>query len=171
MSLASLSATSAEGQELRPIRPPVAVRVWTSDSGVTRPIVGNALAQDSSMLRVGVANQVELAIRLAMIDSLQLRRTVRPGKGWKYGTLGALIGGTVLGLMMYSSADRDGWEGVAAGVGAVGGIAAGGLVGGIMGASRKQEEWTTVLPPIRLAMSAQRFPNGQQGFGVTVATR
>ena len=92
MSLASLSATSADGQELRPIRPPVAVRVWTSDSGVTRPIVGNALAQDSSILRVGVANQVELAIRLAMIDSLQLRRTIRAGKGWRYGTLGALIG-------------------------------------------------------------------------------
>jgi hypothetical protein len=149
----------------------VTVRVWTSDGDDSRPIVGKALAQDSSMLRVAGANRVELRVRLAMIDSLQVRRTIGPDKAWKYGVVGALIGGTVLGLMMYSSADRDGTEGLGAGLGAVGGIVAGGLVGGRMGASRRQEEWTTVLPPIRLAMSPQRFPDGQRGFRVEVATR
>src|SRR5687767_15812140 len=77
ISLASFPVTAALGQDLRPIRPPVTVRVWTSDGDDSRPIVGRALAQDSSMLRVAGANRVELRVRLAMIDSLQVRRTDR----------------------------------------------------------------------------------------------
>jgi hypothetical protein len=158
-------------QAVRRIDPQVPVRVWTHAYGTPQLFTGRVVAQDSSTLHVLTSGALLMVMPLAAIDSLQVRRTIRPSKAGRYATLGALFGGTVCGLAAYSSADRDGWQTLAAARGTVVGLLAGALVGGVAGALRERKGWLTLHPPIRLAPSSDGPAGNRQGARIGAAVR
>jgi len=166
----SALATTVRAQEAPPIDLHAPVRVWTHAYNGPERFVGRATAPDSSTLHV-LTDRGLVVLPLVAIDSVQVRRTIRPSKAGKYAAIGALLGGTMCGLAAYSSADKDGWENLAGAVGAAAGLVAGAILGGVVGALNKQEGWMTVRPPFRLAALPHGLAGGHLQFRVGVAVR